>query len=252
MFPFLCEMVDRDDKEQFGRVLTQSGRMLLSVFIPLSLVCVVLARPLTFLIFHGGKFSAESAYWTSVSTACYTLVLPAAALEYILMQAFFAHRRMVAVTVIGVVFTVLSMVISYVGVVVFGATGVAALAVIALGFVLSRVLKSAALIVLLRRNVDVFPPRGTLAFVLRALAAGVAAAGLCHLAIIGFDRYVTSGGAKLAEIARLALGGGGAAVGFVVAMRVVGLEEPVEMLRWGVERVRERRGGRTARDGAGE
>ncbi|MCX7590755.1 MAG: hypothetical protein N2255_03920, partial [Kiritimatiellae bacterium] len=121
MFPFFCEMVDRNEKEKFGEVLTRSGRMLLAIFIPLSLLCAALAVPLVSLLFQRGKFTSEMARWTAVSTACYGLMMPAQALEYLLMKAFFANRRMVAIIVAGVAFSALSMLFSYIGIRLLGA-----------------------------------------------------------------------------------------------------------------------------------
>lgn len=242
MFPFLCELVDRDDRKQLGEVMSQSARMLLSVFIPLAIVSVVLARPLTFLAFHGGQFGDQVAEWTSVATACYTLVLPAFALEYLLMQAFFAHRRMVAVTVVGVAFSMLSMGVSYVGVVLLGATGATAVAVIALGFTASRTLKTIALVLVLRKNVHVFPLRETSLFLVKVVVVALASAGLCRLCIDGVDMFGLGSG-KMALLVRLIGGGAGAAVAFVAGTAILRVEEPVTMLRWAMEKVR-RRGAR--------
>jgi len=241
MFPFLCEFVDRDDRKQFGEILSNSARMLLSVFVPFSLACVVLAKPITFIIFEGGEFSEEVANWTSVSMACYTLVLPAVAVEYLMMQAFFANRKMVSVTVIGIVFSALSMVISYVSIVVYGAQEAAALAAIALGFALSRTLKSVTLVVVLKRKIDFFPFRETVLFLARALATGAAATFLCWACVTGFERFVSAETGKFMLLLKLVFGGSGAAGGFLLGVRVFHLEEPVTMLNWGLQWLKRRR-----------
>ena len=241
MFPFFCELVDRDDLRQLGRILSTSARMLLSVFIPFSLVCLVLARPVTFLLFQGGQFTPAVAAWTSVSMACYTLVLPAMAVEYLLMQAFFASRKMISVTVIGVVFSALSMAVSYVAVVLCGAGGAAAIAAIALGFAVSRTLKAATLVVVLKRKIDFFPLRETLLFLLRACATGAAAALLCRASTAAFEALVSSGAGKLLLLAKLACGTTGAGAGFILGVRVFRLAEPADMLQWAVQRVQSKR-----------
>ncbi len=240
MFPFLCELVDKDDRKQFGEILSNSARMLLAVFIPLSLVCLVLAQPLAFFLFHGGKLTGEIAGWTSVSMACYTLVLPAAAVEYLLMQAFFANRKMISVTVIGIVFSSLSMAISYVAVVACGARDAAALAAIALGFALSRTLKSLTLAIVLKRKIDFFPFRETILFLLRALAVGLIAMALCWVCVAGFERFVSGGTGKGILLLKLAAGGCGAGAGFLLGVWAFRLEEPVAMLNWALERIRKK------------
>jgi putative peptidoglycan lipid II flippase len=240
MFPFFCELVDRNDREKLGDLLTRSGRMVLSVFIPLTLVCVSLAEPIAAFLFEGGKFSEQGVRWTAVSMACYTVVLPAAALEYLLLQAYFATRRVVAVTVIGVVFSLLSMVASYLGVVVWQAKGAVALAVIALGFSLSRTLKSAALVVYMRRSVPCYAPLPTFAFLARAVLAGLAAAGCSVLAQRGMAAAGFAGHGKLVLLIQLGVCGVAALAGFAAGALVLRLREPQEMLTWALRRMRER------------
>jgi putative peptidoglycan lipid II flippase len=242
MFPFLCEMVDKNDRKEFSQILSQSCRMLLSVFIPLSLVCVVLAKPLTFVLFKGGEFTSQMASWTALSMACYILVLPAAAVEFLLMQAFFAHRKMISVTVVGITFSTLSMVISGVGIVVYGLDGAAALAVIALGFVLSRALKTSTLVVMLRKHVEpsVFSDMPT--FLLRTVVTAVVSAGLCYLSVRGIEQYVSSSEAVVVLAAKLVVGGAAATVGFLMSVWLLKLEEPRMMMSWMLERIKVRRG----------
>jgi peptidoglycan biosynthesis protein MviN/MurJ (putative lipid II flippase) len=157
-----------------------------------------------------------------------------------LMQAFFANRRMVSVTVVGIVFSTLSMLISGVGVVVCGATGAVALAVIALGFTLCRTLKSVTLVVILKRDIDFFPMRETFAFLFRSGLVGVVSAGLCFAGVRLSDDFLVSGIGKMAFLVRLAAGAGGAVAGYVVSAWVFRLREPVVMLQWALQKVRKR------------
>ena len=238
MFPFFCELVNRDDKQGFADILSQSGRMLLSVFIPFSLVCVVLARPLTFFLFYGRKFTEQSASWSAVSMSCYVLVLPAFALEYLLMQAFFAHRKMVSVTVVGVVFSTMSMAVSYIGICIFGARGVTALAVVALGFAVSRTLKTVVLTWVLKRIIPLFPVAETARFLGRVVLCGVVSAGLCLASRWGYGRWVSEGTGRLVMGGQLVACGVAALLGFLFVVRVLRIEEPGLMLRWLRERLR--------------
>ncbi|MFC1461651.1 murein biosynthesis integral membrane protein MurJ [Verrucomicrobiota bacterium] len=240
MFPFFCELVDRNDKERFGHLLSKAGRMMLSVFIPFSFVCAVLSRPLSFVLFHGGEFTAEPVEWTAVSMSCYILVLPGYALEYLLMQAFFANRRMVSVTVVGIIFSAVSVAISYVGIAMFGARGVWALMVIALGYTLSRTLKAVTLVTLLKKSIPIFPLGETISFVLRAFLVGAISAGLCFLCTTGFERYISSTDEKLILLCKLAAGGVAALIGFLVSTRILRLKEPMDMWQWATDVVRKR------------
>lgn len=241
MFPFLCELVAKNDRKEFSRILSQSCRMMLSVFIPLALVCVVLAKPLVFLMFRGGEFTAQAASLAALSMACYTLVLPASAVECLLMPAFFAHRKMVSVTVVGVVCSSLSMAISCVGIVVYGLRGAPALAVVALGFVLSRMLKTSTLAVLLRKHVEPSAFAGLTGFLLRAVVTAAVSSGLCYLAVRGVERFVSASEAFSILAAKLAVGGAAATVGFLISVWLLKIEEPRTMMKWVLERVAMRR-----------
>ena len=241
MFPFFCELVDRNDRTKLGEVLTHSGRMLLAVFIPFSLVFLVLAYPVSSVLFQAGKFGEEMVLRTAVSMACYTLVLPAFALEYLLMQAFFANRKMVSITVIGVIFSTLSIAISYVGIRVCGATGLAALAVIALGMTVVRSLKVVALIVILRRFVPAFAWRETAGVLVKALLVGALAAGLCGACEFGFVRLLSASAGKVIMLVRLAADGTAAVAGFAIGTWAFRMREPLEMIHWALARLRGRK-----------
>lgn len=204
VFPFFCELVDKDDREVLGRLVTRFGRMLLAVFAPFALFVAVAAVPLTSLIFRGGHFDAVAVQRTAVSLSFYTFVLPAAAIEALVMQAFFANRRMVAVTVIGILFSVLSILISGAGLKLSGGHELVLLAFIAGGFTLSRIFKCFTLVEMLKKNAPVFPFRETAGFLLRVgVAAGLAAgASWCAL-------HVMSGAAVTGLIDRIMEGTAG-------------------------------------------
>jgi len=238
IFPFFCELVDRDDRQKFGEILSVSARMLLAVFLPLSFVCLVVAQPISSLLFESAKFTPDMVRWTAVSMACYTLVLPAQALEYLLMQAFFANRRMVSVTVVGVVFSAFSIALSFVCIRVLGATGVTALAVVALGFALSRTLKTTTLIVILKRNTPFFPLRETSLFLMRLALVGVAAAAACAACRTGIEQLTGASGTKLSLLCELGVCGAAAFAAFLLSARILRLEEPFTMFQWAMARLR--------------
>jgi peptidoglycan biosynthesis protein MviN/MurJ (putative lipid II flippase) len=144
--------------------------------VPFALFVAMAAVPLTALIFKGGYFDAEAVRRTAVSLAFYTFMLPAAAIEMLVMQAFFANRRMVSVTVIGILFSTFSMFVSWTGLKLCGGRDLLLLASIAGGMTLARTLKCVTLVELLKKNAPVFPFRETVVFLGRVtLASGLAA-----------------------------------------------------------------------------
>ena len=175
VFPFFCELVDKNDHKKLGDLVTRFGRMLLSVFAPFALFVAVAAVPFTSLIFKGGYFDSVAVQRTAVSLAFYTFVLPAAAIEALVMQAFFANRRMMAVTLIGILFSAVSILISLLGLKMSGGNELLVLAFIAGGFTLSRMFKCVTLVEMLKKNAPVFPFLETTAFLTRVgIAAGLA------------------------------------------------------------------------------
>ncbi|MBP5511728.1 MAG: hypothetical protein J6Z49_12495 [Kiritimatiellae bacterium] len=221
-FPFFCELVDRNDHAKLGALLTKFGRILLAVFLPFSAYVAIAAVPLTTLLFKGGHFDATAVQRTAVSLAFYTLALPAAAVEALCMQAFFANRRMVSVTVVGILFSALSVLISWLGLRFLG-TGqsLALLAVIAGGFALSRTLKTFSLIHLLKRNAPLFPAGETWGFLARVMAASLLAAGAAW-----FGQGLVSGKHALIQ---LAAGGAAFGVVYLAAARCFGIGELLDL-----------------------
>lgn len=255
LFPFLCELASRNDKEKLGEVLGSSCRLLLSVFVPGALCLSLLAMPISIVIFLGGKTGIELASWAGISTACYTLVLPAAAVECVLMQGYFAEQKTVAVTVIGLIASAFSVLFSYVVIVHFQVAAIASLVVVASGFVISRYLKSIILSLYLQRTIPMFQKRHFPLFVgkllLLSVFTGAATWGaselMNHLLPDGVTNAlsaVRAGEFFIPTVSRLrimcrlvaALGVGGLA--FIAGALLLRLTEAQQMLDWILEKVR--------------
>lgn len=244
LFPFLCDLVSKNDRHKLGEVLGGSTRLLLAVFIPGAACLAILAIPLSVLIFMGGKTGVALAYWAGISTACYILVLPAAAVECVLMQGFFADRKTVAVTVIGILSSFLSVVLSYVAVVHFALSPEASLVAVALGFVLSRCLKSCTLAWYLQRSTPMFEWRDMSRFtgkmLLLTLAVALVSWGASHgMATLLPDGIAASRaglpGAKVVRsyiVLRLAVAGSAAAIAFMAGAWLLQLKEARQMFDW--------------------
>ncbi len=164
MLPFFCELAHAGRREELGRLINRSARIIVLLCAPLGALVMALALPLARVLFQGGHYQYESCLNAATASAGYALVLPFFALEYVLMQAFFANRRMLSVTLIGMFFSTLSMVLSYWLVIVWGWRGAAALGGVAAAFTVSRALKVCALAVWLRRFVPCFAAGETISF----------------------------------------------------------------------------------------
>ena len=250
-FPFFCEMAQRGDRAVFGDFITKTGRQLLALFLPFAAVIAVLATPLTALVFGGGEFDDVSVRRASLAMACYTFALPAVAVETILMKAFFASRRTVAVSVLGIVFSTLSMFISWGGSRFFRENELLVLGVIAGGFALTRWMKTASLVVLFRRSAPAFPAAETVSFLIRLVLASAVIAGAAYVGrTLGSwlqDWPPIPRGPETPEwvvnLAELGLGGLAALIALVAAFALLRIREPLELVR----AVRSRGKGRSSR-----
>lgn len=239
VFPFFCELVDKKDHINLGRLVTRFGRMLFSFFIPFAAFVAVTAVPITSLIFKGGYFDATAVQRTAVSLSFYTFVLPAAAIEMLAMQAFFANRRMVTVTVVGVVFSMLSIAISWIGLKVCHGHELVLLSFIAGGFTLSRTLKCVTLVEMLKQSAPVFPFLATSSFLARvALAAGVAS-GSAWL-VLHRVGVVAGLSGRVGDLLKLGLTGAVFGAVYLTAAYGLRIEELRELFALALQKVRKR------------
>jgi len=133
-------------------------------------VLMAVSIPLAQAFYQTGKVTAANAMDAGRVSTCYLIVMPFYALECIYMQAYFSTRRMISLTVIGVVFSSLSIAISALGVLYFGMRGLDAVMLVALGYSLSRALKLIALVGLLKwQKLPLLPLGPTVGFLSRAL-----------------------------------------------------------------------------------
>jgi len=252
LFPFLCELVSQRDREKLGMVLGSSCKLLLAVFVPAAVLLFVLGRPISVLIFLGGKTGIELASWAGLSTACYCLVLPAAAVECVLMQGYFADQRTVSVTVIGVLSSMFSVMLSYIYIVFVGVTPQGALVVVALGFVISRCLKSAALAIYLERSTPMFHRRDISVFFFKLAVLSVAVGAVTWLVSTGVDKVFPDGISKALEqlgsgsdvhisrvriAMRIVIAGAAGGIVYLAGSFALRLAEPRQMIMWAVEKV---------------
>lgn len=232
VFPFFCEMAEQDNKSEFGSFVTNASRQMLTLFLPFAAVIAVLSRPIVAFVFGGGQFDAASIDRTAIAMSCYTFALPAIAVETILMKAFFASRRTVAVSILGIVFSSISMLVSWYGATFFRTRELLVLAVIAGGFAISRWLKTATLIAFFRRSAPAFPISETLFFTIRLVAASSITAVATHFTLSGVDGFISTRNLspKLMSLIELAACGFVAIAVLAASFAVFRIREPLALL----------------------
>ncbi len=243
VFPFFCELVDKKDQHELGRLVTHFGRILMAAFIPFAMLMAVVSVPFTALLFQGGHFDATAVQRTALTLSFYTFVLPAGAVECLAMQAFFANRRMWTVTLLGIFFSTLSIIISWIGLHVADGDGVLMLCFIAGGFTLSRILKSVALNLFLRKNAPVFPFAPTFAFLVRVILASLISGALAWL-LLGKLAAVEQLAGRLGDLVKLAVTGGLFTVFYLGAAYLLRIDEIHELYKLIVRQIAALRAGR--------
>lgn len=249
MFPFFCELVDRDDLPGLGRTLTRSLRVVLFLLFPAAIGLAVASVPLARGLYEVQKWSHWHAFLAGNANAMYTLGLPFWAGEMLLMQAFFSSRRMVVPVVAGIVWSTVSMVVSYVGIVRMNLEGMGALLCVAGGFACARVGKTITLAVILGRRVPIFSAPSDRWFFAKLAAVTVLVVDMVWLSRIGCDallaRLYPLGlpfGRKLtllmfSEVAVCGVAGG---IGLVAGGLIFRMEELAAVRRWLFARLRRR------------
>jgi len=245
LLPYFCMLAEGSNASKFAEILRNSTRAMLFVFVPLSLALVVVSFPLTRGFYEAGKFTAEHVRPTATANACYVLGLSFAAVESVLMQAFFSKRSVWTPAIIGMFCSSLSMALSFMGIKVLGVAPVYVVPVVACGFVLSRFVKVLLLGWLFNRVVPFIDLPAIRSSFFSVGAVG--ATSLCvALGCYGGIEWVLSNVSLAARVFG-ALGNVGylaqsgaicalAACGVIAVSYVLRLEELGWLLSWGAEK----------------
>lgn len=93
LFPTLSRMASRRDTENMRRTLGTGMRQINLLLIPSAAFMIVLATPITRLIFERGAFNAESTDLVSIALFWFAFSLPFGGLNLLLTRTFFAVQR---------------------------------------------------------------------------------------------------------------------------------------------------------------
>jgi len=108
------QAVDRADAElhQFKTTLGQGLRLAIVLIIPATVGLFVLAGPVVALIFQHGKFTSVDTAHTALALRLYLLGLPFAAVDLLLIFAFYARQNTFTPAVVGLISLVAYMVVA--------------------------------------------------------------------------------------------------------------------------------------------
>ena len=92
LFPFLADWAQRGDRKRVTDAFLGASRMMLFVFIPMTVGCIILGDQVITVLYKSGKFTDGSVALTMGPFVVYALGLAFYALEIIANQVFYAHR----------------------------------------------------------------------------------------------------------------------------------------------------------------
>ena len=102
VLPTLSRQSAAGDQEGFRRTLGLGLRLVLVLIIPATLGLLVMAEPITSLIFEHGKFTANDTFWTAWALRCYLAGLVFAAIDWPLNYAFYARQDTLTPALVGI------------------------------------------------------------------------------------------------------------------------------------------------------
>jgi len=179
ILPYLCELSARREMDTFADLMTKTLRLLALVFVPLTVMVVLLGGPIMRIVWDQGAWGATEVYYARLAMGLYAVGLFVYAVEPVVMQSFFSMQNVWWPIGLGLAATAFHVGFLLLLVEGFQMRSPDQLFIpVALSFPVSRIFKNVILIAVLKRRVrEVFPARRTLVFFLKllALTAGVGA-----------------------------------------------------------------------------
>jgi putative peptidoglycan lipid II flippase len=93
LFPTLSRQASRRDPDAIRRAVANGLRQINLLLIPAAAILIVLATPITRLVFQRGQFNAESTHLVSIALFWFAFSLPFGGVNLLLTRTFFAVQR---------------------------------------------------------------------------------------------------------------------------------------------------------------
>ncbi|MDQ6916099.1 MAG: murein biosynthesis integral membrane protein MurJ, partial [Actinomycetota bacterium] len=180
LFPTLTRFAARDDVERLRASAANGVRQLALLLIPAAAVTLVLAEPITRLIYQHGNFGPKSTDLVSTALFWFSFSLPLNGVNLLLTRTFFSFQRAWLATVMSVLNVTVNLVVSL-ALVDLGIEGVV------IGTLVGNVVMAAGQLFYLRRELHGFEGRRTLLAVGQMTAAAALLAGAAYGTWRGLD-----------------------------------------------------------------
>lgn len=214
LFPFLTDWARGEDKEGVTQAFLGASRVMVFVFLPLTVLGAVLGRSVITFLYVGGKFNDRSVDLTYPPFLVYCLGFVFYALEIIALQVYYAHRDTKTPFYNGIIGSTIHILVAWLAGLVLGLNN----AGIALGFAVAKAVKTVLLWWQLRDRLTSFelPRLGSL-ILKTGLASAVMAVWLVFAKEVA-PRFLDITRASRAALFIAGAGGVGLLIFFVVAV----------------------------------
>lgn len=179
LFPFLADIAAGGDTSRLRQMLLAATRMMVLVFLPISLTLIILRLPILTGLYGSEKFDINSVMITAIPLQVYAIGMLAGALEIIVNQFYFAMSDTVRPTVVGMIFMPLFVAVEFVGIKILGWGAVTA----ALALLIYRSAKVITLYTMVRKKVGKLGGLEFLAFIGQICLALLPFIGLLILSV---------------------------------------------------------------------
>ncbi len=231
-FPSLAIFVATREWEQMRHTIVSSIKIILFLSIPTSMVMMILARPLTDLLFGYGQFSADKLYVIYIPLIFFAIGAPALSLIEILVRAYYAIQDAKTAVTVGVV--ELAFVIGL-SVILLNSMGAAGLA---LASSLGATIEATALLIILRSRIGKIDVRDIANFTLGIISAGLVASLMTYIIYLilnySFQTFISQGSfnvieQKLLLLTQMSIASVAGILTFFISARFLKMDNPLPM-----------------------
>jgi putative peptidoglycan lipid II flippase len=233
IFPTLSRLVARQDHDALRATLAHGTRQMLFLLVPTTAFLLVLADPITQLIYQRGEFDAAQTDLVSEALFFFAFSLPFAGVNLILIRTFFSLQRPWTPTLIALANLVVN---AGLDALLYKPMGIGG---IPLSTAIVSLLTTVALVAVLRRLIGGIDARHTLSVALRiAIAAGGLALAALAVRELLYSALSGSNGSQLVIITAAAAAGTAVYAAVSAALRIREAGEVAAIVKGQLARLR--------------
>jgi putative peptidoglycan lipid II flippase len=223
LFPTLSRFATRQDFDGLRRTMANGVRLIALMLIPSAVLMMVLAQPITRLIYQRGVFDAEATDLVTQAMVFWALSLPAQGISLLFSRTFFSLQRPWITTGISVANMLVNVAVSWLLYKPFGIAG------IVLGSVAGTLTMALLQGQQLSKLLHGIEGRRSLAAMVKMLAASALLAGISYGVWYGLDQAL--GRSLLAQAISLSLGIAAGIAVYVTTVVLMRIDEAQQIRR---------------------